>query len=358
MGKGLFKGYTLLGTLLALCVASPARGDSPLLSPYPAHKIEIPAAFTCKEPPRAVRDLEFFSVYDDSDDGSSRVDPDALEQYKEDVEPVRAMERFLENAVDGYTPGTDNGAARAACVGRWLYRWASGEALLGRVNAQGIAVRKWTLASISSLYLQVKDDPAMPAAQKRIIEAWINLLAQTVRNDYSRDDDKNSLHNNHLYWAAWAVMASAIVLDDRALFDWSTAHYKEGIDQIAANGTLPLELERKGKAFNYHVFAAAPLVMIAETAAHNGVDLYGYKESGIHRLITLIIEEMETDYSLLTQETGVTQDLTGTLNGGAFAWLAPYAKRFPDRGTATWEAELAPLRQRRLGGDLGTLFSR
>lgn len=334
----------------------PARADEPLHTPYPVHKTGPSGDFTCKEPPKAVRDLEFTSVYTDRSDGLSHVDPDALEDYKEAVEPVRAMERFLDNTISGYVAGTENGAARASCAGRWLYRWAAGEALLGRVNAQGIAVRKWTLASLSSLYLQVRDDAAIPSAQKRIVDAWINLLAQTVRNDYSRDEDKHSLHNNHLYWAAWAVMISAVTLDDRALYDWAVGQYKAAIDQVADDGTLPLEMARKGKAFNYHVFATGPLVMMAETAAHNGADLYGYNKGAIHRLVDRIIMEMDTDYALMEKETGAKQDLTGTLNGGAFAWLAPYIARFPDKTDEKYAEEFAPLRQRRLGGDLGALY--
>lgn len=153
-------------------------------------------------------------------------------------------------------------------------------------------------------------------------------------------------------------MASAVVLNDRELFGWAAERYKEGVRQVATDGTLPLEMERKGKAFNYHVFAAGPLVMMAETAAHNRVDLYGFNGGALHRLIHRIIVEMETHYALMSEMTGVKQDLTGTLNGGAFAWLAPYGKRFPDMNTADAEEEFKPLKQRRLGGDLGVLFAR
>jgi len=48
--------------------------------------------------------------------------------------------------------------------------------------------------------------------------------------------------------------------------------YKDGIDEIAADGTLPLEMGRGQRALHYHLFALAPLVTMAELAAANGED--------------------------------------------------------------------------------------
>jgi hypothetical protein len=83
--------------------------------------------------------------------------------------------------------------------------------------------------------------------------------ADAVRDDYDAKPSLSSHRNNHLYWAAWSVGLVSAALDDRALLAWSLAKARVGIAQITNEGFLPLELERKGRALHYHVFAAAPV---------------------------------------------------------------------------------------------------
>ena len=344
MAKGFLHIYALL-LLVALPVS--AQAAEALQSPYPA-RAESTEAASCPKAPKPIRDLEFTSVYTDRSDGLSHVDPVALDAYNEAIEPLRIFERHV---------ARDITAGKANCAAAWLYRWASGEALLGTVNNQGVAVRKWSLASFSSLYMQIRNDPSIPNGQRRIIDAWLNLVAQTVRNDYSRGSkDRASLHNNHLYWAAWATMATSIVTNDRELFNWSVAQYKTGIDDIGPDGTLPHEIGRMKKALHYHVFSAGPLVMMAETAQANGIDLYGYKDGAIHRLIGRITTELDNDGAYMAEKTGTKQDMDGVIGSATLAWMEPYAARFPDKQYDTWFKKLRPMVQRRLGGDLTLLF--
>ena len=342
---------------LTIGVFTPALAQSqPLLSPFPVSTLNesAPEKFSCREKPKAVRNLEFSSMYNEE----KEIDTDALDEYRDDVEPVRAFERYLDTLITAYNRNPAQGGPYAHCAAAWLYRWASGEALLGTVNEQGVAVRKWALAAIASSYLQIRHDTAIPADQKRIIEGWINLLAQTVRNDYSRGEEKESRNNNHVYWAAWAVMASAVILNDREMFDWSATQYRKGVDGISPEGTLPLEMKRKAKAFYYHIYAAGPLVMMAETAQKNGIDLYGYNNAALHRLAHRVVTELDTNQSLITKQAGTAQDLTNAINGSSLAWLAPYHARFQNINAAPWMEKLAPLHQRRLGGNLGQLYEK
>lgn len=349
---------TALFFLISLQAGIAQAGNKKLVSPYPKPGIDthVSDIFTCPKPPKSIRHLEFQSIYTDRSEGVSIVDPEALIAYREAVEPVRLYERGLDDIVAHYIRTPTQRPVIGQCGIDWLYRWAEGEALLGTVNAQGVAVRKWALASLSSLYMQIKDEPALPLGEKKIIEAWLNLVAQTVRKDYSTASERDTRHNNHMFWAAWAVMATAVATDDRELFNWAIGKYKEAVDQIDDDGTLPLEMTRMGKAFNYHVFAAGPLVMMAETAKVNGTNLYKYRGKKLHSLIERIVTELNTDQLYISEKTGKKQDLSGTIAPGMMAWMEPYAARFPDKAFTPWLKKLRPMNQPRLGGNLTLLY--
>ena len=57
-------------------------------------------------------------------------------------------------------------------------------------------------------------------------------------------------------------------------FDWAMAAYDNGVNQIRPDGTLPLEMARGRRAFHYHLYALAPLVLLAEFGEANQLDLY------------------------------------------------------------------------------------
>jgi poly(beta-D-mannuronate) lyase len=338
-------------------------GESRLISPYNQLNINNYFAptpmlkFACPDAPKAVRNLKFKSIYTDKSDGTSIVDPKAKKNYKDDTAALRFYENKISEWAMIYVSAPDRAQAQGECVLEWLYRWAEDDALLGKTNGQGEAVRKWSLASLSSAFLQVKDDERLPAEKKREVMSWLHLVAKTVRDDYSRELDNTSRQNNHMFWAAWGVMITAVLTDDREMMDWSVEKFKFGARQIQKDGTLPHEMGRMTKAFNYHVFAAGPLIMMAETAEKNGIHLYSYKDNAIRRLVDRILTELETDQAYITEETGRDQNLDGTVTAGQLAWMEPYYARFKDPRMKRWIKALRPMEQRRMGGNLSMLFS-
>jgi poly(beta-D-mannuronate) lyase len=46
------------------------------------------------------------------------------------------------------------------------------------------------------------------------------------------------------------------------------------VGEIQASGVLMREMARAGMALHYHLYALAPLIMIAELGEANGMDLY------------------------------------------------------------------------------------
>ncbi len=338
------------------------KAQDSLISPYRAivpsvdDKDITPAMFRCPIPPRVITHLLFESIYTSKDDGSSIVDPAAQKKYKADTILLRTFENRLSQMVMMAEANPVKNRAYGECALRWLNHWAQGDAMLGKANAQGQAVRKWSLATFSALYIQIQDNNYLPDLELHSITKWLHTLAVRVKDDYSQNIDAKSRQNNHLYWAAWAVMITAIVTNDHDLFDWSTDQYKFAVMQIGKDGTLPLEMARMGKAFNYHVFAVAPLIMMAETAQKNNVDLYKYNHAALKRLVDRILTELETNQAYMMEKTQRTQNLDGTLTPGQMAWMEPYYTRYKEPRMERWILSLRPMEQRRTGGDMTFLY--
>ena len=115
---------------------------------------------------------------------------------------------------------------------------------------------------------------------------WFRALATDIQKDYL---GPKAMKNNHATWAGVSIMMSAIALDDKNLFDWALQKYRESVDQIQDDGTLPLELARKGEALHYHYWTLTPLSIIAAYAEVNQVDLWSYRDHRIDRLEKLLI---------------------------------------------------------------------
>lgn len=307
-------------------------------------------SFTCASPPKPVRDLRVDGFYADRGSGSSVVDREAEAGYREATQSITRYEDGLTQISDRYLASKPPNAALAACVLDWLAVWAAAGAMLGEASQQGGYVRKWGLAPVAASYLKIRDEPTLDATKKKAVEQWIRRWARVVRDDY--DSTKlESRRNNHLYWAAWSVGLAAVVLDERALFDWSMEKTRLGLKQIREDGTLPLEMGRKARAYHYHAFASAPLVLTAELAARNGIDLYGEYDGALRRLVARTIAGFSDDTFFATA-TGVKQDRSGSSKGPHVAWLEPYYARTGDLAAVTVIGKFRPMKERRLGGDM------
>jgi poly(beta-D-mannuronate) lyase len=312
------------------------------------------ASFTCATPPEPVRDLRFGGYYVDRGAGSSVVDPQAEQAYREATRAIAEFENGITRLSDRYVASKPADSRPAVCVLDWLAAWAAADAMLGEASQQGGYVRKWGLAPVAASYLKIRDDAVLDPAKKQTVERWVARWAQVVRDDYT-PTKLESRRNNHVYWAAWSVGLAAVVLDDRALFDWSMEKARLGLGQITSDGTLPLEMARKARAYHYHVFAAAPLVMTAELTAHNGIDLYAENNHALSRLVSRVIAGF-TDDSFFAAATGQKQDRSGSSKGPHVAWLEPYYARTGDAQAATIIRQFRPMRERRLGGDMTLLY--
>jgi len=300
-----------------------------------------------------IRDVAGVSFY--VDDSKSVADPDLRAQNLAALAPLRRYVADVVALSDGWMvsqPADPRYAQRAAAA---LAAWASAGALLGQVNQQGAYEREWTLGSLALAYLKIRDAAVVAPAHHAAIQRWLCAIASAVRPPYERMNKKSS-SNNHAYWTGLAVAAAGIACQDRGHFDWGLARARIGIAHVDADGLLPLELERERLALHYHVFALAPLVMLAELAVANGVPLYDERDHALRRLADRVIAGL-ADPRSFEQLTGFAQEqLTDPPQKADLAWAEPYAARFPDARLAQWLDAARPVRDVRLGGDLTAAF--
>lgn len=330
-----------------------AAEPPPLHGPYRvASAAASGGAYSCPLVPAPVRDIDANTFYSDSN--YSIVDPERYARNQAATQPLRDYQRAIVKIGDDYlrTRQPD----RARCALDWLAAWAEAEAMLGRMTTnQSTYERKWTLAALALGYLKIREAPDLAPDRKKTVEGWLAHLARATLAYYDRPRGGTDTANNHLAWAALAIAASGVAANDRELFDWGIDRSRRFIAQVAQDGSLPLELARKGRAQHYHVFSLMPLTMLAEIAAANGIDLYAENAGGIDRLARLVIEGFD-DPSHFEALAGIHQEWIGTFGGWQLAWAELYYARRRDPALLGWLSRYRPLRNDWLGGDLTLAF--
>jgi poly(beta-D-mannuronate) lyase len=82
--------------------------------------------------------------------------------------------------------------------------------------------------------------------------------------------------------------------------------YKHGVHDIQGDGTLPMEMERGQMALHYHLYALAPLIMLAKFGETNGLQLYAERNDAIERLVARCISGLQ-DPEFFQKKTGVAR---------------------------------------------------
>ena len=223
-----------------------------------------------------------------------------------------------------------NGQGDPACALSWLANWGEQKAMLGKMSSeQAYYVRKWTLSGMALNYARIRQQ-ATPA-QRAVIEGWFKALADAT---IAHSDAKKGVRNNHYYWEGLAVTAVGGVTGEARYLDWGRKVLNHALGQMEADGALPAEMERAGKALHYQVYAATPLVFIASI-----LDVHD------PRLDTLVAFTVaaSADPSAIAKRTGVEQERVGSREV-TMIYNRHQGKPPPAPGKALW--------QPRMGGSL------
>jgi poly(beta-D-mannuronate) lyase len=289
-----------------------------------------------------VRDLDLQRYYSDRE--GSVVDPGKLAAQRNAVAPIKEfLQHVVADADRGMRAASASGRRdNARCAVMWLAGWAREGALLGQiVGAQSEAERKWDFTGAAMAYLKVK--PYATVAERSAIEGWLERLATAARAYF---DDPHHARNNHWYWLGLGLGATAIATGSEARWAQAREVMADAARDIAADGSLPKELARRGRALHYHAFAVTPLVALAELAAARGEDWYGLGDGALHRLVSFTVRGL-IDSSRVEALAGVAQEVgPSTASAG---WLPLYVARFP--GRLQGPLPVARPNHRWLGGD-------
>jgi poly(beta-D-mannuronate) lyase len=240
--------------------------------------------------------------------------------------------------------------AESACALAQLDAWAQARALLDydrNESSQAWFQVEWTLSAAGITDSVLVNDTTLDQAQQQRVTAWLDTAAHKDIS-FERPGDTG---NNHHDWRALAATSIGVTAGDDKLFRFGIATYKETIGTIDAQGALPREMVRHENATHYQGFALQPLVLIAEFAARQGIDLYSYKANG-HTLRDAIVffGRAVDDPSLILPYTHDPQ--AGHFGPGDFAEFAFYTARFGDDGLppAILNALQHPTTDTRIGG--------
>jgi poly(beta-D-mannuronate) lyase len=263
-----------------------------------------------------------------SDPHHSVVDPARKRAYEQAMEPLRRAAQGVVDMADAWRKNGD--PAIAACAAGWLTQFALTGAMTGPTTTnQAVYVQGWMLGALALAWLKIRTALVIPQAKRTAITAWLARIAtDNFRYYETRPAHATDSRNNHRYWAGVAVMAAGIAADRRTLFQWGIDSFRIGVAQITPEGTLPLEMARRSLALHYHLFAAAPLVAIAELAAANGIDLYAMDHYALARLVRRAASGLQNP-SFFSRQADMAQQPVAR-NAYAIAWAIPFARRFPD----------------------------
>lgn len=328
-----------------------AVAEQPLRSPWDGKSVPMTSApYICPAMPDIQPNLTTDGFYRLDDPTHSIIDPERQAAYDKSSGPVKAAGKAVVAAADAYR--TTGSQQAAECALKLIDAMANQHSLTGKMSSnQAYYVQGWVVGAIAIGYLKIRDAHLATPEQAKLIAQWLVNVGEQTKSyfDPRRAKGTSDARNNHSYWAGVELAAIGVAANNRADFDWAVAAYDAGVRQIRPDGTLPLEMGRGQRALHYHLYALAPLVMIAEFGEANGLDLYAHSGGAIHRLADVSVAGLANP-ELFTKATGVQQEVPTRPSGDQVGWAPPYEHRFPNAQLARYIANAPTLSVYYLGG--------
>jgi poly(beta-D-mannuronate) lyase len=340
---------TTLAILLLLTAAAVRAQPAPLHSPWDNLRVDPSSApWTCPAAPHFVQTVVISSYY--IDPHASVIDPTRYAEFQQASADSTHLAQYATLAADAYLAKGSRPAV--LCVFSLLDAAAKSKAWSGKMPGfQGVYLQNWLLSAVAVAYLKVRPTGLATPEQDRDIQTWFAALAARVRDYFDAEVIRIGLdrENNHLYWAGLAVGAAGIADNHPPDFQWGLTAYRMGLDAIQPDGSLPREMDRAQMALHYQLYALAPLVMIAELGAADGLDLYAEDHGAIHRLVAFDLAGLE-DPTAIEKRTGIAQVVSLPYAGSDIGWAVPYVHRFPNARLSALIAKAPWVRSTTWGG--------
>jgi poly(beta-D-mannuronate) lyase len=223
-------------------------------------------------------------------------------------------------------------AADARCVLDVLDDWARAGALLDysrRESPQAWYMVEWAASASGLAFSVIRGEPSLPPERRVAVIAW---LVQVATKQIGEPSDPISCCNNHAAWRGLMAAAIGVVAQDDALFDYGVHRFLRMLDQIAPDGSLPLEMIRRERALHYQNYAILPMIGIAELALRQGYDVYAARSGsgrGLQDAVRFLLAGL-ADPAPVAQFAGAPQELRYLRPAHRdLAWMEAYRRRFP-----------------------------
>ena len=260
--------------------------------------------------------------------------------------PYVDFERRITAGMNQYI--ATNNHAEAQCALSQLDTWAQANTLLDYPpRSQSWYQVEWTLGSAAITTSVLVNDPTLDPAALHHVITWLDAVSRKDLT-FERPEDMN----NHHYWRALAAISTGVVASDRKLFRYGIHAYKLAVKEIDSAGAFPREMVRHENAIHYQGFALTPLILIAQFASRQHIDLYAYQSHNRSlRDAVLFYGRAIADPSLVKPYTNDAQKLDASPND--FAAFNFYAARFPTETLplSIAEALQQPTTETRIGGN-------
>ncbi|WP_255551194.1 alginate lyase family protein [Granulicella sp. dw_53] len=317
--------------LIAVAPALFAAPTKPLRSPWDGRPVTVTeVAYACPAIVHIAPDLVTDGFYRLDDPTHSIIDPVRQEAYRQSSEGVKSVGAEIVRAADAYR--TTGSKQAAQCAMNQIVTLAQEHSLAGKMSSsQAYYVQGWIAGAIAIAYLKIRETGLATPQQSEVIGAWLESIGkQTVAyyEEHNRSGHGTS-QNNHLYWAGVELAAIGVAADNPSDFSWAMGTYNIGVDKIQPDGTLPLEMARGSRALHYHLYALAPLVLLAEFGEANHIDSYARANGAIHRLVNISVAGLH-DPAPFAKAAKAQQEIPKTISGDQIGWAPPYVRRFPN----------------------------
>jgi poly(beta-D-mannuronate) lyase len=262
--------------------------------------------------------------------------------------PYTRLEQAAAELAASYVAHGRPGDAR--CLIDLAYSWAEAGALLdydARRDQQSWFTVEWTAASLGLALSIARAEPSLDQERRGRVLAW---LERVVTKQIAYPGGPTSCCNNHYYWRGLQAVAAGVIIPSDDLFRWGLASWWGALGELNADGSFRLEMRRHERALHYQNFAVGPLVIAAELAQRQGIDLYALARGGrtMHDAVRFTADAID-DPGRVAKYADEPQYLKNVRPGsGDLAWMEFYHRRFPGAGLGRFLDK--PLCNRRLGG--------
>lgn len=159
--------------------------------------------------------------------------------------------------------------------------------------------------------------------EQRAVEDWLNSIIDRIdRDPFQRGFPR---YHNVRYRNEMNQMYLGVATENTSRFNRAIKAYKDAVDGMRADGSFINDSSRGGSSINYTAGSLSHLIMIAEMAAIQGVDLYSYRDGHIHTGIKFLLDVTQNTALILPYSSvGKDRDEIRENNGKNYDYKNPY----------------------------------